>query len=76
MATKEQIEKYAGRNMGDFGADECTDLWGVYTALKNGQAKTEDYFPIEKDVPDPFADSRQAQIAKEASEVFDNVINE
>ncbi len=28
------------------------------------------------DVPDPFADSRQAQIAKEASEVFDNVINE
>lgn len=26
--------------------------------------------------PDPFADSRQAQIAKEASEVFDNAINE
>lgn len=74
--TKEQIEKYAGRNMGDFGADECTDLWGVYTALKNGQAKVEDYFPVEKEVPDPFADSRQAQIAKEASEVFDNVINE
>ena len=74
--TKEQIEKYAGRNMGDFGADECTDLWGVYTALKNGQAKAEDYFPVEKEVPDPFAGSKAAQIEKEASEVFDNVINE
>ena len=44
--------------------------------MKNGQAKAEDYFPLEKDVPDPFADSKQAQIAKEASEVFDNVIDE
>lgn len=71
--TKKQLEDYAGRNMGDFGADECTDLWGVYTALKNGQAKVEDYFSVEKEsAPDPFADKR---IEQEASEVFDNVVD-
>lgn len=59
--------------MGDFGADECTDLWGVYTALKNAQAKVEDYFPVEKEVPDPFKKQKE-QIEKEASEVFDNVV--
>ena len=71
--TKAKIEAYAGRNMGDFGADECTDLWGVYTALKNAQAKVEDYFPVEKEVPDPFKKQKE-QIEKEASEVFDNVV--
>lgn len=71
--TKAQIEAYAGRNMGDFGADECTDLWGVYTALKNAQAKVEDYFPVEKEVPDPFKKQKE-QIEKEASEVFDNAV--
>ncbi len=46
--TKKQLEKYTGRGMASFGAEECTDLWGVYTALKNGQAKVEDYFEAEE----------------------------
>lgn len=46
--TKKQIEKYTGRGMASFGAEECTDLWGVYTALKNGHAKVEDYFEAEE----------------------------
>lgn len=72
--TKKQLESYAGRNMGDFGADECTDLWGVYTALKNGQAKVEDYFSVVKEnAPDPFLNSRLEQ---EAAEVFDSVVDE
>lgn len=46
--TKKQLEKYTGRGMASFGAEECTDLWGVYTALKNGQSKVEDYFEAEE----------------------------
>lgn len=65
--TKKQLEEYAGRNLADFGADECTDLWGVYTALTNGQAKVEDYFKTEAEkAPDPFAE----EIKKEAEEIF------
>lgn len=51
--TKKQLEEYAGRGMASFGAEECTNLWGVYTALKNGQAKAEDYFePEEREATD------------------------
>ena len=49
--TREQIEKYAERNCADFGEDEFINLKGVYKALKDGQAKAEDYFPIEEEVP-------------------------
>ena len=80
--TKEQIEKYAGRNMGTFGAEECTDLWGVYTALKNGQAKVEDYFQTLEEVRDPFAKtgvtkelSKKEAIEKEAEEEFENAVD-
>lgn len=67
--TKKQLEEYAGRNLADFGADECTDLWGVYNALKNGQAGVGDYFKAEPEkAPDVFADKK---IEKEAEEVFD-----
>lgn len=45
--TKIQLEKYAGMNMASFGAEECTNLWGVYTALKNGQSKPDDFFETE-----------------------------
>jgi len=58
--TREQLEKYTGRNMADWGVEECTNLWGVYTALKNAQAKPEDYFEIEKPkAVDPFEKSKQ-----------------
>lgn len=59
--TKKQLEEYAGRGMASFGAEECTNLWGVYTALKNGQAKAEDYFePEEREATDePLAVARE-----------------
>ena len=52
--TREQIEKYTERNCADFGEDEFLSLKGVYKALKDGQAKTEDYFPVEEEVPNPM----------------------
>ena len=53
--TKEQIEEYCGRNCAEFGEDEFINLKGVYKALKDGQAKTEDYFSVEKEVPNPLS---------------------
>jgi hypothetical protein len=53
--TREQIEKYIGQNMAQLSNDNVVDLWGVYNAIKNGQAKIEDYFQIIKEEPtDPF----------------------
>lgn len=74
--SKEQIEKYCdGRNCADFGEEEFINLKGVYKALKDGQAKPEDYFAIEPELaPDVFSDKKRLE--KEASEVFDNVIDE
>lgn len=68
--SKEQIEKYCdNRNCAEFGEEEFINLKGVYKALKDGQAKAEDYFEMESEkAPDPFAE----QLEKEASEVFDN----
>lgn len=57
--TRIQIEKYAERGMASFGAEECTNLWGVYTALKNGQARVEDYFEeeVREKTDEPLADA-------------------
>lgn len=54
--TKEQIEKYSGLNLAEFGNDEIIDLQGVYKSLKDGQAKVSDYFDTdyEKEVENPF----------------------
>lgn len=58
--TREQIEKYAERNCADFGEDEFINLKGVYKALKDGQAKAEDYFPVEEEVPNPMGGTADA----------------
>lgn len=68
--TKTQLEKYAGMNMASFGADECTNLWGVYTALKNGQAKPEDYFETEVEKTDEPLGNISDDVKKEAEETF------
>lgn len=53
--TKEQLEKYTGYNLGEFGEEEIYNLKGVYKALRDGQAKVEDYFEVEKPkAQDPF----------------------
>lgn len=59
--TKGQLEKFTGRNLGEFGAEECTELWGVYKALKDGQAKADDYFPLDS-VVNPFKDGENDEI--------------
>lgn len=46
--TKEQIEAYSGRNIGTFGNGDIANLQGVYVALRDKQAKVEDYFPKEE----------------------------
>ena len=54
--TRDQIEKYIGLNMAQLSNDNVVDLWGVYNAIKNGQAKIEDYFQVVKEeAPDPFS---------------------
>ena len=69
--TKKQLETYAGRGMGTFGAEECTDLWGVYTALKNGQANVDDYFhPEERENTDEPLLNAQGTVKQEAEETF------
>lgn len=66
--TKEQIEAYAGVNCASFTEDEFINLKGVYKALRDGQAKPDDYF-AEKEVPaEPLAGTTKA--TEEASEVF------
>ena len=69
--TKKQLESYAGRGMGSFGAEECTDLWGVYTALKNGQAKVDDYFqPEERENTDEPLIGVTETVKQEAEVIF------
>ena len=58
--TKEQIEKYTGMNVAEFGNEEIIDLQGVYRALKDGQAKVSDFFEAEKKTAeDAFADATE-----------------
>lgn len=58
--SKERIEKYAGRNCADFGEDEFLNLKGVYKALKDGQAKPDDYFETEPEVaPDALTAQKE-----------------
>ena len=53
--TKEQLEKYTGYNLGEFGEEEIYNLKGVYKSLRDGQAKVTDYFEEEKQkAPDVF----------------------
>lgn len=58
--TKEQLEKYTGYNLGEFGEEEIYNLKGVYKSLRDGQAKVTDYFEEEK---------------QEAPEIFGNEVN-
>lgn len=66
--SKEQIEKYAGRNCADFGEDEFINLKGVYKALRDGQATPRDYFEEEEKPEEPL--SVDAKIMNEADGVF------
>lgn len=69
--TKKQLESYAGRGMASFGSEECTNLWGVYTALKNGQAKVNDYFaPEERENTDEPLENVSENLKNEAEEIL------
>jgi len=41
---RDQLEEYAQRNLNEFGRDEIFALQGVFKAIRDGQAKAEDYF--------------------------------
>ena len=50
--TKEQLEEYAQRNLNEFGREEIFALQGVFKAIRDGQAKAEDYFgKVKMDTP-------------------------
>ncbi|WP_329808960.1 hypothetical protein [Enterocloster citroniae] len=55
---REQLEEYCGRQYGAFGEEEIYILKGVFKAIKDGQAKVSDYFPIKSDAPDALSDKR------------------
>lgn len=67
--SKEQIEKYAGRNCADFGEEEFITLKGVFKALRDGQASPHDYFP-EEEKPDEPLGIPDSKTVSEAEEVF------
>lgn len=53
--TKEQLEEYAQRNLNEFGKEEIFTLQGVYKAIRDGQAKADDYFgKVKMDAPNIF----------------------
>ena len=46
-------------------------MWGVYTALKNGQANVDDYFhPEERENTDEPLLNAQGTVKQEAEETF------
>lgn len=50
--TKEQLEEYAQRNLNEFGREEIFALQGVFKAIRDGQAKADDYFgKVKMDTP-------------------------
>ena len=61
--TKEQLEEYAQRNLNEFGKEEIFTLQGVYKAIRDGQAKADDYFgKVKLDAPNIFADKKEPEI--------------
>jgi hypothetical protein len=54
--TKDMVEKYMGYKVETFTEKDGLKLQKVYTAIKDGAAKKEDYFNLKKDIVDPFID--------------------
>ena len=52
--SKEMVEKYMGYKVDLFTEKDGLKLAKVYTAIKDGIAKKEEYFEIKKDLVDPF----------------------
>lgn len=62
--TKEQLEEFAQRNLAEFGKEEIFTLQGVYKAIRDGQAKPEEYFGVVKmEVPNIFAEEKKEEEA-------------
>ena len=67
--TKDQLEKYTGYNLAEFGEEEIFNLKGVYKSLRDGQARITDFFEEEKsETTDPFAPDEKT--TKETEEIF------
>lgn len=60
--TKEQLEQFAQRNLNEFGKEEIFTLQGVFKAIRDGQAKIEDYFgKVKMDAPNVFVEPETEQ---------------
>ena len=74
---REQLETLLGKQLNDALKEDLIDLRGVYKAIKDGQAKVTDYFPLKT----PAADKKQVtntqnDILKKAKAVNEDSTNE
>lgn len=69
--TKEQLEEYAQRNLNEFGREEIFALQGVFKAIRDGQAKAEDYFgKVKMDTPSiDFGSKKEPEQEQEVIDV-------
>lgn len=69
--TKEQLEEYAQRNLNEFGREEIFALQGVFKAIRDGQAKAEDYFgKVKMDTPSiDFGSKKESEQEQEVIDV-------
>lgn len=56
--TKEQLEKYLGKQLTNALKEDLIDLRGVFKAIKDGQSKAVDFFPDPKAAEDEKARTR------------------
>lgn len=68
---RDQLEEYAQRNLNEFGRDEIFALQGVYKAIRDGQAKAEDYFgKVKMDTPSiDFGSKKEPEQEQEVIDV-------
>lgn len=61
--TKEQLEKYLGRDVVQMEAEQYVDLQGVYKSLKDGNSRKSDHFPVGEEAKEK-ADDALSKLAK------------
>jgi len=68
---RDQLEEYAQRNLNEFGRDEIFALQGVFKAIRDGQAKAEDYFgKVKMDTPSiDFGSKKEPEQEQEVIDV-------
>lgn len=73
--SKEALEKYAGCNTDAFTEQTLLSLGRVYTALKDGAAKREDYFEIAKPDSEPAQEEKAKEPEKKTKKTADKQVS-